>query len=299
MTLFIGVLKECRIEHWIKNLLIFLPPFFVNKLFDEIVVEGCIPAFLSFSLVASSIYYINDIFDRKRDLEHNAKCNRPIASGIIPMWLAWAMAGFMAIIGLVLSCMAHARWFALSTLTLYLVMNVWYGVYLKHVAIVDVFVLALGFVFRVFYGGFYFSISISSWLFLCVFTGALYFALGKRRGELKEYGQGSSSRPVLCQYSKEFLDAHYYCCCGLTIVFYCLWTIARTDQNSVGKLALAIPAMVFIMFRYNYIVEGRGCDGDPVPVLLHDKWLMISVVVFFVINFVVLYFGQSLPRVQY
>ena len=87
--------------------------------------------------------------------------------------------------------------------------------------------------------------------------------------------------------------------CGLSILFYCLWTISRTDQHAVGKLALTIPLMVFILVRYNYLVESGTSDGDPVPTLLHDRLLMAGVIFFALLNFVILYFGDTLPGVRY
>lgn len=293
------LLKLCRLEHWVKNLLVFLPPFFLGVMFDGPRLRAAVPAFLSFSLVASAVYVLNDLNDRDRDRQHPTKCRRPIASGAVGVLPAATLAAVLSALGFAMLFWAHSRICAAIVLAMYLLCNVAYSVRLKDTPLVDIFLLASGFVFRIFYGGFFFGIEISSWLFLCVFSGALYFACGKRKNEIARVGGASGSRTVLKFYTQKFLDAHYYMFCGLSILFYCLWTITRTDQHAVGKLALTIPVMVFILARYNYIVESEDCDGDPVPVLLHDKWLILATLFFVALNFVVLYFGAYLPRVRY
>ena len=292
-------LKLCRLEHWVKNLLVFLPPFFLGVMFDGPKLRVAAPAFLSFSLVASAVYVLNDLNDRESDRLHPAKRSRPIASGAVGVNSALALAAALIVAGFGMLFWAHSRILAAIVLAMYLLCNVAYSVRFKDTPLVDIFLLASGFVFRIFHGGFFFGIEISSWLFLCVFSAALYFACGKRKNEIARMGAGSGTRTVLRFYTQKFLDAHYYMFCGLSILFYCLWTITRTDQHAVGKLALTIPVMVFILARYNYIVESEDCDGDPVPVLLHDKWLILASLFFVALNFAVLYFGEYMPRVRY
>ena len=295
----IDFIKLCRLEHWVKNGLVFLPPFFLGVMFDGDNLRVAAPAFLSFSLVASAVYVLNDINDRESDRMHPAKRNRPVASGAVGVMPAATLAAVLCVAGFGMLFWAHSRIWAAIVLAMYLLCNVAYSVGFKNAPLVDIFLLASGFVFRIFYGGFYFGIEISSWLFLCVFSSALYFACGKRKNEIARIGANSGSRTVLRFYTQKFLDAHYYMFCVMAILFYCLWTITRTDQHAVGKLALAIPVMVFILARYNYIVESEDCDGDPVPVLLHDKWLILATLSFIALNFVVIYFGAYLPRVKY
>lgn len=299
MRLLALLAEACRVKHWIKNLLILFPAFFVNQIFSHEVLMRMLPALISFSLVASAVYLINDIRDVENDRRHPVKCNRPIASGAVSIRVAWVVAVFLVLTGIALTRFASSPKLAGVVLVMYLLANVGYSLGLKNKAIVDVFILASGFVFRIFYGGFYFSIPISSWLFLCVFSAALYFALGKRKNECKKYKSGGSTRPVLSAYSIGFLSAHYYLCCALTVIFYCLWTITRTDQASIGKLALSIPFMVFILFRYNLIVESADSDADPVPTFLHDKWLVFASAMFLLINFAILYFGEYMARITY
>ena len=280
-------LKLCRPLHWIKNALIFLPPFFLGVIFRNDVFGLVFPGFFSFSFVATSVYILNDICDRGYDSVHPGRKNRPIANGKVDIKIAWTMTAVFAVLGMSLACFAERPALAATTAALYFLTNAGYSLGFKHVPVLDVFLLASGFVFRIFFGGFYFGISISSWLFLCVFSVALYFAFGKRKSEYRKYGlQG---RPVLAKYSKLFLDAHYYLFCALSVLFYCLWTIERTGQNAVGKFALTIPFMIFIVVRYNLIVETSDEYADPVPTLLRDKWLFSATVFFVLTNFVLLY----------
>ena len=292
-------LRLCRLEHWVKNFLVFLPPFFLGVMFHSEHLRSAAPAFLSFSLVASAVYVLNDVNDRESDRLHPLKRLRPVASGEVGVAPAVALAAVLCVAGASMLLLAHSPIWAAVVLAMYFLCNVAYSVRFKNTPLVDIFLLASGFVFRIFYGGFFFGIEISSWLFLCLFSGALYFACGKRKNEMARVGAASGSRTVLKFYTQKFLDAHYYMFCGLAILFYCLWTITRTDQHAVGKLALTIPVMVFILARYNYIVESDDCDGDPVPVLFHDKWLILATLFFVALNFVILYFGAYLPRVRY
>jgi 4-hydroxybenzoate polyprenyltransferase len=284
----IECLKLCRPLHWIKNVLVFLPPFFLSVIFREDIFKLLLPGFLAFSFVATSIYILNDIFDRSYDRSHPERKNRPIANGKVKLSVAWMMAVGFALSGMGLTFFAKVPLYSIIAILLYLVMNIGYSLGLKHVPVLDVFLLASGFVFRIFFGGFYFDIPISSWLFLCVFSVALYFAFGKRKSEFKKYGV--ESRPVLAKYNKIFLTAHYYLFCVLSVLFYCLWTITRTGQNAVGKFALTIPFMIFIVARYNLIVETSEEYADPVPTLLRDKWLLTATLFFILTNFIFLYF---------
>ena len=295
----IPYVRLCRLEHWVKNVLVFLPPFFLGVMFDGESLRAAAPAFLSFSLVSSAVYILNDMNDRERDRLHPVKRSRPLACGAAAARPAALLAAALAACGASMLALAHSPIWAAAVLAMYVLFNVAYSVRFKNTPLVDIFLLASGFVFRIFYGGFFFGIEISSWLFLCVFSGALYFACGKRRNEISRVGADAGSRKVLELYSRKFLDAHYYMFCGLSILFYCLWTITATDQHAVGKLALTIPVMVFILVRYNFIAESDECDGDPVPVLLHDKWLVLATLAFAALNLVVLYFGAYLPRVRY
>lgn len=293
------MIRLMRLEHCVKNFLVALPAFFLGVFFEPGTLLSCFLSFVSFTLASSAVYVFNDICDRNEDARHPLKMSRPLASGKVAVKAAAVLAAVLAACGASMSLFAHSPVWALVTIAVYLASNVAYSAGMKDIPLVDIFVLASGFVFRIFYGGFFCGIEITSWMFLSIFSGALYFAAGKRRCELAKYGPDAGSRGVLKHYTGSFLSAHYYMFCALAILFYCLWTITRTDQKAVGKLALTIPILIFILARYNLLVETGRNEGDPVNVLLHDKWLLLGVFGFVAVNFAVLYLGAYLPRVVY
>lgn len=299
MRVVIGLIRLLRLKHWIKNFLVFVPPFFLGVLFQkDNIILGAL-SFVSFSCIASAVYVVNDIKDCERDRQHPTKRIRPIAHGDVPVAIAWVLFACLVLCGLAPSVLSKMPICSSVVVIAYLVVNVCYSFGLKNIPIVEIFILASGFVFRIFYGGFFVGVPVSSWLFLCVFSGAVFLALGKRRNEKIKMVSGGETRPVLQAYGMRFLDSSYYLFCTMTVVFYSLWTISRTDQHAVGKLAFTIPFLFFIIVRYNLIVDSEESDGDPVPVLLKDHWLTVSVLAFVAINFVVVYLGQYLPRMTY
>lgn len=287
--MFLDYIKLIRPLHWIKNTLIFLPPFFLSVIFKDDIIWRLPLGFLSFSLVASSIYIINDIFDREHDKLHPERNQRPLATGNAKTSVAWFLSVLFLMLGFSLVCFSKNFLIASLSLAFYFITNISYSCGLKNIPVLDVFLLSSGFVFRIFFGGAFFNIPISSWLFLCVFSVALYFAFGKRKSEFKKYAD--NGRPVLKKYTEMFLNAHYYLFCVLSILFYCLWTIMRTglNEHSVGKFALTIPFMIFIVARYNLVVETSDEYADPVPTLFRDRWLLLATGFFVFTNFLFLY----------
>ena len=166
-------------------------------------------------------------------------------------------------------------------LLLYFVLNVAYSLGLKNRPIIDIVILASGFVIRVFYGGFVTGIPISNWLYLMVITISLYMGLGKRRNELRRQ---TDTREVLKYYTLPFLDKNMYVCVALAIVFYALWTIEMPDS----RLIWTVPLVIIILLCYSFDIEGNS-DGDPVEVILHDKVLLVLAVAYAACIFVLLY----------
>ncbi len=167
------------------------------------------------------------------------------------------------------------------SLLLYLVLNIAYSLGLKNVPIIDIAILASGFVIRVFYGGFITDVVVSKWLYLVIITGSLYMGLGKRKNELIA---STDTREVLKHYNKNFLDKNMYVCLALTDVFYALWTFELPND----KITWTIPLFIIILMRYSLDVEGDS-DGDPVEVILHDKVLIALGLIYAVCIFVLLY----------
>ena len=274
-----------RIKHWLKNGLIFLPLLCSSNFFEVSTLSKTIVAFFSFSFAASAVYIINDLRDADKDSLHNIKKHRPIASGRIKPFKAKILVFLMCICSLILHFIAAG--FELSSLTyllLYLSLNCGYSFGLKNYAIVDVVILAIGFVLRMLYGGAICDIELSKWIYLVVICFSFFLALGKRRNELIQ--NGVETRKSLQYYSYEFLDRNMYMYLGLTIVFYSLWTM---DNHELNTLFWTIPILLLICMRYSMDVENSQSPGDPVEVILADQILIVLVCLFIILFFISIY----------
>ncbi len=272
-------LKLMRVKHYIKNFLIFAVIIFSSNLFNLNMLFTNILNFVSFSLTCSIVYTINDIFDIEKDKKHPTKKNRPLASGKISKRNAYIFVlilfSFSSIINF-LPCIFNKDYSLLFTylcLYGYLIMNILYSIKLKHVPIVDIFILTLGFLIRVVYGSVSIGVSISNWMYLTVLAVSFYAALGKRRNEYIK--NGSKSREVLKYYNKDYLNKFMNTFLTAAIVFYSLWA---NNMNSVFFL-ISILFVIFILMRYSLIVEGDSF-GDPVDVVLNDKLLFFSIITY-------------------
>jgi len=266
---------------------VLLPPFFGHRILEQDVMSSSFLAFCSISLIASVIYVFNDIVDKDKDKLHSTKCNRPIASGKVSVKAAWAMIVLLLCCGYGLIFFAKEKTASVILLSIYLLLNIGYSLFLKNYPIVDLFVLASGFVLRVYYGGTWFNIPISPWLSLCVFCGALWFITGKRRNELLYAGKKRDTRSVLEHYTVDYLNSSYYLLCAVSIVFYSMWTILGHETNIA--LQISILVVIFILFRYNYVIETTDTDGDPVSMLIKDKLFLLLSLVFVVISYIGIY----------
>ena len=275
-----GTLKKyirlLRIKSYVKNGLILLPAVFGKRLFDPSFFPLIVLALISFCAVSSAVYIFNDLCDCERDKLHPHKCTRPLASGEITFKTAIVTAVILLIISVA------ANYFACGTtatpwllLLLYLVQNILYSVKLKKIPVLDVAVLVLGFLIRVFYGAEIAGISVSNWLYLTVLAISFYLGLSKRRNEIS-VSESTDSRSVLCFYSYDFLDKNMYVCSALAIVFYSLWCIDPTTIANFGsnRLMWTIPLVILICICYSHAVEKRNTD-DPIDVIFKNKALII------------------------
>ena len=273
-------LKLLRVKHYLKNFLVFLPAIFSGMFFNQNIFFKAIVLFLTFSFVASIVYIINDLRDVQSDKCHPIKKNRPLASGKVSKKASIISILILLILTFILLYFSGIL-FEVSTLILllYFFMNVGYSLGLKNVPLVDITILALGFVFRVAYGGIGLGIEISNWLFLTVLSISFYMALGKRRNELLK--NGDISRKVLKNYNKDFLDKNMYMFLALTIVFYSLWAV-NTFNNVFFKYSIVL--VIIILLKYCMDVESDNF-GDPIEVITHDKILLFLgvIYVFFVL----------------
>lgn len=284
-------LKLIRVKHYIKNLLILFPVVFSGKLFEVETIKAILLAFLSFSFAASTVYIINDIKDKEKDKLHEKKKNRPIASGKISVKKAIICALILIMLSIICNYFANPENFLIHYLFViaYLVINIAYSFGLKNIPLIDIAILASGFLIRVLYGAAIVDIQVSNWLYLTVLAAAFYLGLGKRRNEIIKVGK--NSRPVLQYYTKEFLDKNMYMCLGIAIIFYSLW--ATDDLNVVKSnnlLIWTVPLIMLILMKYSMNIENDSY-GDPVDVVMHDKWLLGMLLIYAIIIVAIIYFG--------
>ena len=280
-------LKLFRIKHYLKNALIFLPLFFSGNLLNlEMNIKSVI-GFITFCILASSIYILNDLIDIDYDRKHPTKRNRPIASTEISKFKAITIMIFLCflVIGIQILLLKFKIYkfneFLYSSIVIsaYFILNILYSKYLKNVAIIDIILLAMFYVIRVFYGGVITSVNISGWLYLAVLSISLYMALGKRHGELKQ--NNKSTRKVLKYYSEKFIDKYMFVFLTSSIIFYSLWCImSLTNVNkSIYLLMFSIIFVIFIIMRYSLDIEKEN-SGDPIEIIYSDKILVISTMLY-------------------
>ena len=278
-------LKLIRVKHYLKNFLVFLPAIFSGMLFDSNVLFKVIIMFFAFSFTSSIIYVINDINDIESDRKHPIKKNRPLASGKVSK--KGAIITIIILVLLITGLLYFANLlfdFSSLILIVYFIINLGYSFGLKNIPLVDITILALGFVLRVTYGGVGLGIEISNWLFLTILSISFYMAFGKRRNELIK--NGSNSRKVLKSYNKDFLDKNMYMFLALTIVFYSLWAVSAFN-NEFFKYSIIL--VIVILLKYCMDVEDDNF-GDPIEVITHDKVLLVLGALYIIFVFSSIYF---------
>lgn len=274
-------IKILRPQHYVKNLLIFLPIFFSQEIFSPKMIPTIL-GFVSFCFTASFVYIINDLKDVEKDRLHPVKCKRPIAAGLVSHLCAKIISAFCLVLSLAMPLLFSKDYRLWGLLVAYVIINVCYSFGLKNVPIVDIALLTSGFLIRIMYGGVVSDVKVSSWLYLTVIALAFYMGMGKRRNELRKVSS-SETRNVIKYYSEDFLDKNMYMCLAIGLVFYSLWAVEKSEA-----LLWTIPIVLIICMKYNLILETNS-DGDPVPTLLANKNLIILVLLYIVIVFLVIY----------
>ena len=281
-TTSVKLLLAMRPRQWVKNLFIFAPLLFSKSFINLENVWLTLLGFVSFSLAASATYLINDLIDRGEDQHHPKKCLRPIASGAISTGVAIATAGILFIVAIIISFLLEPLfiWFV----CMYVALNLLYSFFLKQIAILDVIVIALGFVIRVLAGAVPLDLPFSSWLIASTFFLTLTLATYKRSNE-HLYMVGTS-RHVLKYYNQTFLKQIGAISATLAIMTYTLYT--WSTGHSFAFIA-TVPFVVYGMFRYLLLMEHKTMTDDgPVDDLFADHPLQISIVLWVVTTFIIL-----------
>lgn len=286
----IPLLQSLRPKQWIKNVLVFAALLFsLNADHSDLLLRS-VWAFLLFCTASSSIYLINDTLDINQDRQHPVKSKRPIASGNVPLPAAWTAALFLFLGSVVLGYIL-APTFAL-TLLIYVVLQLLYSTRLKHVVIVDVMIIAAGFVLRAIAGGVAINVLISHWLLTCTFLLALFLGFGKRRHELVLMEGGAANhRRVLDEYSPYFLDQMMGVVTASTVIVYILYTTSQDVVARFGTVNLiyTVPFALYGIFRYLYLVHKKDRGGDPTALLFDDRPLQLAIALWAVAVVLILY----------
>ncbi|MBI4468952.1 MAG: decaprenyl-phosphate phosphoribosyltransferase [Acidobacteria bacterium] len=283
--------EALRSKQWIKNLFVLTPLLFARELQHPHQVLKGIAAFAIFCALSSAGYLFNDRLDAEQDRQHPLKALRPIPSGRLSTSLAMGMAVALAVIGLG-GAFALDLTFGLMA-SAYLILTLAYTIRLKHFVVLDVMVIAVGFVMRVGAGALAIDALPSHWLLLCTMLLALFLGFSKRRHELLLLNEGSTQhRPVLEHYSPEFLDQMNSIVMGATIVCYAIYTVSEETIHKFGSgnLIFSVPFVIYGLFRYLYLVNIRDSGGSPADTLLGDRPLAISIVLWAAFCAGVIYF---------
>jgi 4-hydroxybenzoate polyprenyltransferase len=275
------LVRALRPRQWTKNLAAYGPLFFSHSLLNGAAAVGATMAVASFCLLASGVYVLNDWVDREKDRFHPEKRLRPIASGLLSGPMVAVLIAACWGVGGALAYATRLELFAVAAG--YVALQVAYIFVLKRVVILDVMVIALGFVIRVAGGGVAIDVPLSNWLYLCTLLLALFLAFAKRRHELSSLqGDAAAHRAILSDYSLPMLDQMISVVAASCILAYGLYTVARETIEHVGsdRLKYSVPCVVFGIFRYLFLIHRRGAGGSPERVLLSDAPLLASIGVF-------------------
>ena len=285
-----AIFESLRPKQWHKNLFIFAPLIFSQNVFEWPLLQRSLLGFLAFCLLSGAVYIFNDLHDMEEDKRHPLKARRPLASGRLKkthVWIAFILTGTGS---LALSYALSPSFFAAALV--YFVLQTAYSLGLKHIVILDLFIIAAGFLLRVVAGGLVIDVSLSPWILICIFLLALFLAMGKRRHELVMLGdEAQAHRPILKEYSPLLLDQMISVVTASTVVAYCLYTISDETVAKFGttNLIFTAPFVIYGIFRYLYLVHRKSQGGSPEALILKDKPLFIALILWITVSAIILY----------
>ena len=293
-------LKLMRPIQWVKNVFVVVPLIFSKNLFNVSLFSQSFLTFLSFCMAASSIYIVNDIADRKLDIIHPVKKTRPIASGEVSIGAGLVTSAVLLILSFLLLSLGRVPpgcWLAIST---YVVVNLFYSFALKKVVLIDVFVIAVGFILRILAGGYAIDVKISSWLIMTTLFIAIFLGIAKRRSEFvqMEGSPSETARKVLADYDLSLIDQILSVSAASVIITYALYTVSERTVHAFGTEALIFTTIfvVYGIFRYLYLIHKMGLGENPTGVILADKPMIINIV-FYVMSLVAIIYKQELIHI--
>jgi decaprenyl-phosphate phosphoribosyltransferase len=288
-------LELLRIKEWIKNLFVYIPVFFAGEFYHSQHHPELFLCFLSFCMIASGIYIFNDYKDKEEDRLHPKKKNRPIAAGTVSLKIAFGIMAVLFAAGFIIGYLLSIN--VLLILLLYCILNLAYSLGLKHISILDVFILSSGFLFRVIAGGMVAQVPISQWLIIMVFLLALFLALAKRRDDLLIYLDSNKIiRKSVLDYNMDFLNTMLAILGAIIIVSYIMYTI--TPEVTVRFQHKYVYATVIYVFagimRYLQIIYIKKDSGSPTLILYRDKFIIATLFCWILHFFVIIYLKNNL-----
>jgi len=284
------IIKTFRIKQWLKNTFLFAAIVFDGQLLNIDAFSHTLAGFFIFCLLSSSVYTLNDVFDKEADKHHPVKSKRPIASGNIPLRTAVFIALLMSSLAII-----AAYFLSISFLILcgfYLLINILYSKWLKHIPILDVMIIATVFVLRVAAGVSLIKVDrFSPWLYVVTTLLSLFIGFGKRRAELVLLSKNANQhRTVFEGYSIPFLDQLITIVSSTTVVSYSLYTFSAPNLPENHSMMLTIPFVLYGIFRYLYLIQIEQAGGAPEELVLKDKPLQLSVFFYGISVLIIFYF---------
>ena len=284
------ILKLMRVQQWVKNLFVFMPLFFDHKFTDVGKLMLTLLCAIAFSLAASAVYCLNDILDREADARHPEKCRRPIASGALSVTTGWTVMAVCALLAVGITvCLLPQM--SLWVLLIYLVLNVAYSLWLKHVSLIDVLIVACFYVLRVVAGAVAGDVEPSQWIVVMTFLLALFLVLGKRRDDVMlQAASGQVVRRGVANYNVEYVNMALTMVATITVVAYMMYSMSSEVMQRFGSRYTFITAGFVLagMLRYMQLVMS-GKSGSPTRVLLRDHFIQLCVLGWIITFIVIIY----------
>jgi decaprenyl-phosphate phosphoribosyltransferase len=269
-----AAVRAVRPRQWIKNVLVVAAPLAAGRLFESSILLGAVLAFVSFCLISATVYLVNDVRDVEEDRLHPRKRFRPIAAGELSPPSALLLAGVTGVLGFGLAFLTS--WELGLTLTVYLVVQVLYSTFLKHLPVVDLAIVASGFLLRAIAGGVATEIPLSQWFLLVAAFGSFFMIAGKRYSELRSVGADAGTRRSLLRYSESYLRFSWMLAAVMVLISYSLWAFENRGAGTLGLPWTAISIAPFTLGLLQYALEvDTGNAGEPEEVVLHDRVLQV------------------------
>lgn len=286
-----NLLKIIRPQQWLKNAFVLVPLFFGGSLLDSSDIVASVITAIAFSFVASAIYCLNDIVDVEDDSHHPVKCHRPIASGKVSVGQGYACMAAMVVLAFLTTILLGSHAIGVATvIAAYLIMNIAYCLWLKRYAIVDVCVIAFGFVLRLLAGGQATDIWLSNWIVLMTFLLTLFLSLAKRRDDVVRMNKtGHAPRKNTIRYNLEFVNQAITITATVTLVCYIMYTVSPDVEQRIGTRYLYLTTVFVLLgiLRYLQLTMVDNKSGDPTKAMLHDRMLQ-AVVALWLLSFLII-----------